>query len=223
MSRTKSGAGGTSTTEIRGRETAPLVFLRARLIRVALVVAFASLAAAVPCVAAAEETAAASRGGSPLDAVAPAAGAFGATGQWVYSLSDPAEFPFLLLKTGNSPWHVLIQPSADTFIAPNVSVGGLLKFERSNGTTDVGVGVRAGYDLHFTSLVSLWMRGGIFYNHYSVNNGPSGSNTSLDIKLPVLFHLVPHFFLGVGPTVGLPLQGGGDTTFGLGAIVGGYL
>ncbi len=171
----------------------------------------------------ADEVTTSGRSASPLDAVAPAASAFGAAGQWVYSLSDPGEFPFFVLKTGSNPWHVLVQPSADTFIVPNVSVGGLLKFERNNGTTDVGVGLRAGYDLHFTSLVSLWIRGGLYYHHYSPNNGPSGSETHLDIKLPALFHLVPHFFLGVGPTISLPLQGGGDSTFGLGAIVGGYL
>ena len=190
-------------------------------------VACAALAALSPGgvarLALADEVTTPDRTASPLDAVAPAASTFGATGQWVYSLSDPNEFPFFLLKSGSNPWHVLVQPSADTFIAPNVSVGGLLKFERNNGTTDVGVGLRAGYDLHFTSLVSLWIRGGLFYHHYSPNNGPSGSETHLDIKVPVLFHLVPHFFLGVGPTISLPLQGGGDSTFGLGAIVGGYL
>lgn len=165
--------------------------------------------------------------GGGLSAVSPSAGGFGATGQWVFSLADPREFPFLLTKTGGDPWHLLIQPSADTFIAPNVSVGGLLKLERDGGGTDVGVGARAGYDVRLTSLVSLWIRGGLFYHHFSPNTGPSGSQTLLDVKIPALFHIVPHFFLGVGPTLTVILQHsnnqGGDTTVGLTAIVGGYL
>ena len=160
---------------------------------------------------------------SLLGAISPSSSGFGATGQWVFSLSDPAEFPFLLLKNGSNPWHVLVQPSADTFLFPEVSVGGLVKFERNGGTTDVGVGARVGYDLHFTGLVSLWLRGGLFYHPLSVNNGPSRSETFLDLQAPALFHLVPHFFLGAGPTISLPLQGQADTTFGLEAIVGGYL
>jgi hypothetical protein len=155
--------------------------------------------------------------------VVPSADSFGATGQWVFSLSDPSEFPFILNKTGSGPWHILVQPSADTFIAPHVSVGGLLKVDRSAGNTTVGVGVRAGYDLRFTSLVSLWIRGGLLYQHFSPAMGASGSQTQLDIQIPALFHLVPHFFMGVGPTISVILQGGGDTTIGLSAIVGGYL
>jgi hypothetical protein len=158
-----------------------------------------------------------------LAAVSPSADTFGTTGQWVYSLSDPSEFPFILNKTGGGPWHLLIQPSADTFIAPSVSVGGLLKFERAGGNTTVGVGARAGYDLRLTSLVSLWIRGGLFYQHFSPAMGPSASQTFLDVKIPALFHLVPHFFVGVGPTLTVVLQGVGDTTIGLSAIVGGYL
>ena len=71
---------------------------------------------------------------SLLGAISPSSSGFGATGQWVFSLSDPAEFPFLLLKNGSNPWHVLVQPSADTFLFPEVSVGGLVKFERNGGT-----------------------------------------------------------------------------------------
>ena len=50
--------------------------------------------------------------------------------------------------------------------------------------------------------------------------------TQLDIKAPFLFHVIPHFIVGIGPTLQIWLQRGNmqpkDATYGLGAIVGGY-
>jgi hypothetical protein len=73
----------------------------------------------------------------------------------------------------------------------------------------------------------LWLRGGLSFDHFSSNNGPDRSITTLGVSAPFLFHLVPHFFMGVGPFFSIPLSdsqamASKDPTFGLTAIVGGY-
>ncbi|MES1172343.1 MAG: hypothetical protein ABUL77_03820 [Bacteroidota bacterium] len=185
--------------------------------------AVAALAAA-PTGARADETAtpppaATSSGGI----FSPTSGPFGEAHQLVYSIVSPNEFPFELSKTGDGDWHFVLRPAADYFIIRNVSVGGIVSVAAGGGSSDVGVGVRAGYNLAISGLVSFWPRAGIFYHHYSPETGPGGSQTFFDVTAPFLFHLVPHFFLGVGPMFHAPIQGGGDATYGLTAIVGGWL
>lgn len=155
------------------------------------------------------------------------AGLFGEARQWVYSISSPNEFPFWLTKTGDGGWALTFRPSLDTFVVRNVSVGGVVTLSTNGGGSDVGIGARAGYNVPLTSLVSIWIRGGLYFHHTAINSGPSGNETVMDINVPFLFHLVPHFFVGVGPLFHLPLQnsmmGGTDATYGLTATVGGWL
>ena len=155
--------------------------------------------------------------------LSPSAGAFGAVGQWVYSVADPGEFPPLWLdKTGGGDWRFIFQPAADTFIVRNFSVGGTLKLVKAGNYSEFGIGARAGYNIGLTSLVSLWLRGSLFYDHSSNNGMASSSATVCDIRLPFLFHVAPHFFLGIGPSVKIMVSGG-DPTVGLTSVVGGYL
>ena len=153
-------------------------------------------------------------------------GPFGEARQWVYSISTPDEFPFWLRKTGGGDWDLTVRPSLDVFLIRNVSVGGVVTMSSNGGGSDVGLGVRAGYNVPLTSLVSIWMRGGLYFHHTTVNLGPDNNQTVMDLTFPFLFHLVPHFFLGAGPFFHLPLQntmmGGTDATYGLTAIVGGW-
>jgi hypothetical protein len=171
-----------------------------------------------PAAAAAPTTTSSSSFGS-------SAGPFGAPGQWVYSLVSPNEFPLEISKTGDSDWGLTLRPAADTFIVRNVSVGGIVTLSKYGGGSDIGVGARAGYNVGLTSLVTIWIRGGLYYHHQSVDNGPSSSQTLLDITVPFLFHIVPHFFVGLGPMFHLPLQqtqGPKDATYGITGIVGGW-
>ena len=165
--------------------------------------------------------------GMAIAAPAPSAGPFGQQGQWAYSITSPDEFPFILSKTGGGDWNLAFRPAADTFIAPNVSVGGIVAYSHGGGFTDIGVGVRGGYNISLSSLVSVWLRGGLFFHRTSVNNGPTDTQTLIDFKVPFLFHVVPHFLMGVGPFFSLPIQqsamGNKEATFGLLALVGGYL
>jgi hypothetical protein len=154
-------------------------------------------------------------------------GPFGDQGQLVFSMAAEGDFPFRFSKTGGGDWSLQLRPSLDYFIKEHVSVGGLVRIETDGGGSLIGLGARVGYDIPLGSAVSLWLRGGLSYDHISIKNGPSYSVTRLDILVPFLFHFVPHFFLGVGPFFSLPLtnseaMGNKDATFGLTAIVGGY-
>jgi hypothetical protein len=142
------------------------------------------------------------------------AGAFGAAGQVVITGELEAH-----LKNG---WELHLQPSADYFIATNVSVGGTIGFTHVSGNPDsnsFNLGVRAGYNLAISAPVTFWPMVGI-----SVSRPfGSGSSTSADLTIfaPFLYHLVPHLFVGLGPEFDLPLNGGG-TGYGLQSVVGGW-
>lgn len=154
------------------------------------------------------------------------AGSFGAAGQWVFSISSGDEFPLRWSKTGEDDWNLVFRPSLDTFVVPNVSVGGVVTLSTNAGSSDVGIGARAGYNVALTSLVSIWIRGGLYYHHLTINNGPTINETVFDLNVPFLFHLVPHFFIGLGPFFHLPLAHTMDNTaatYGLTATVGGWL
>jgi hypothetical protein len=156
-------------------------------------------------------------------------GPFGDTGQLVFSMASEGEFPFRFTKTKGSDWNLAFRPALDYFIQQSVSVGALVRIETGGGGSTVGLGLRAGLNVPLGGVVSLWVRGGLEFDHFGSNdpNNSGHSVTTLGVGAPFLFHLVPHFFMGVGPFFALPLtnseaMGSKDPTFGLTAIVGGY-
>jgi hypothetical protein len=184
----------------------------------------AALSIAAAVVAAGDGAARADETGAPFRA---SVGPFGETGQWAYSITSPDEFPFYMTKTGGGDWNWAVRPGADTFIARNVSVGGILSLTGNGSSNDVGIGGRAGYNAVISSVVSVWIRGGLFYHHYSANDGTKGSDTILELKVPFLFHVIPHVLVGLGPTFQQPFQRSNgqpkDATFGLTALIGAYI
>ena len=144
-------------------------------------------------------------------------GAFGAPGEVVIT----GDFEGHLVKG----WELRLHPSLDYFIAPNVSIGGLVGITYRHGdpsTTIVDLGARVGYNIHITPQASFWPMAGIVYSHTSFSNGMAGnSSTNLVINAPFLFHIVPHFFVGAGPFFDLPLDSG-DNSYGLQTVVGGW-
>jgi len=154
-------------------------------------------------------------------------GPFGDASQMVVSISSEGEFPFSFSKTGGGSWNLRLRPSLDYFIQPKVSVGGIIVLDKDGGGSTIGLGARAGYNVALSSLVSIWVRGGLDVFRTSPNNGPTTTVTDLNINVPFLFHFQPHFLLGVGPFFSLPLtnsaaMGAKDPTYGLTALVGGY-
>jgi hypothetical protein len=84
------------------------------------------------------------------------------------------------------------------------------------------VGGRAGYALNASERVTFWPMAGINVNHAS-DSMQHTSNTSVSVHIfaPFLYHVAPHFFLGVGPSFDLAINGGGKD-FGIDSIVGGW-
>jgi hypothetical protein len=142
------------------------------------------------------------------------AGAFGAAGQIVITGELEGHL--------HNGWQLHLQPSADYFIATNVSIGGTIGFTHNSGPPSsdfFNLGVRAGYNLAISNPVTFWPMVGITVGHAFGTGG--STSTDLHIFAPFLFHLVPHLFVGAGPDFDLPLNGGG-TGYGLQTVVGGW-
>jgi hypothetical protein len=64
---------------------------------------------------------------------------------------------------------------------------------------------------------------GLNYQHFSFSDGGgSDSNTYFNLDVPFLFHVVPHFFLGLGPFVHVGLGDGDPNVFGIQSLIGGW-
>lgn len=130
------------------------------------------------------------------------------------------------------------QPALDYFVSPNVSVGGLISIRKEADSADYslsvfGIGARAGYNVGLSNAVSLWIRGGLRYEHITakLSGSPddSGYAVPLTIQAHLLWHPATHFFLGIGPYLDTDLlsKRGSEsapktTDIGISSTVGGY-
>lgn len=175
------------------------------------------------------------------------AGEFGDAGQIVVAVDVPfqnEDSQLALVRSsvsmgGGTTTIVVVRPSADYFVAPHVSVGGLVGYARGDvafggagvasesSVTELMIGARAGYDVRMSELVSIWGRIELIYAHISGAGG--GYDLPVVVNVPVLLHPASHFFLGVGPVFSRDLiakLGGNDipktTNYGVQGIIGGY-
>ena len=104
-----------------------------------------------------------------------------------------------------------IAPSAHFFVAPNVSVGGLIGI--AHGTNDQNSNDATTLESHSSGRLQRTFHG------EPVAQGPWASGTRADkrqrrwqrrhalgrppdpIEVPILWHPAPHFFIGAGPTL----------------------
>jgi hypothetical protein len=129
---------------------------------------------------------------------------------------------------------LVLAPAIDYFIAPQLSLGGQVSFEYSNfdpgSSSSFGLAPRVGYNIPLAPMFSLYPRAGFSFRHASFS---PGGGTSRDANLlglfvfaPFLFHPVPHFFIGFGPSLSGDIAGGNDAdhflSIGLESTVGGY-
>ncbi len=145
---------------------------------------------------------------------------------------------------GGSGSDILIQPAADYFVIDHLSVGGAVILDiasyNNNGhgstTTTFGIAPRVGYNIPIVDRLSFWPDLFISYSAASTsNNGPSDDVFALGVFAPVLFHPVPHFFVGLGPNLSTELShshsdGGQNvnnypklTQYGIMSTIGGWL
>lgn len=147
---------------------------------------------------------------------------FGEQGQIAISGEANAFFT----KTNHAGWTAAISPALDYFVIPSVSVGGSVTLLiGDNSTTGIGVAGRAGYNLNFTEQLGLWPIAGIGYAHVSSGSGTTSSSVSATVAhfyVPVLYHIIPHVFAGLGPFYDLKVAGDGNNTYGIRSTVGGW-
>jgi hypothetical protein len=167
--------------------------------------------------------------GPPVAGLGP--NGFGAPGQ----VTIASDFGISFIHYSDAEFSELVlEPALDYFIAPNLSVGGKVRFDYSKNkggsTSALGVGPRVGYQLPLADMFSVFPKLGFFLEHVSssVSGGASSGYTlfSLTIDVPFLWHPVPHFFIGIGPTLFANIAGATsaqrDVQFGLVSTVGGF-
>lgn len=134
-----------------------------------------------------------------------------------------------------------LRPSIDYFVADNFSVGGFIGLDYSSDpgghTTTFAIGPRVGYNLAFSERFSVWPKLGFSYtstnvsedlsapgSDTTVSTSDSSSGLALNLFVPVMFHPVPHFFLGFGPALDQSLTGDPKSTIVAGRLtIGGWL
>jgi hypothetical protein len=166
------------------------------------------------------------RAQDPATAPPPAASAgalgqgFGELGQIV--ISNEGFFGFD--KTNNVGWGLTLKPAADYFFMPAISAGLVAAYFKGSGdpgVTTVGIGGRAGFNLNLTENLGVWGKAGVTYQHSSVGNA-SASTTWFTVFVPVLYHLMPHLFVGVAPYYNAKIAGTGDHNYGFSYVIGGW-
>ncbi len=180
----------------------------------------------------------------PVAALPPEADAtFGSFGQVTIS-SDLEAIAKRISTDGQSGHHntIQIRPALDIFPVANLSIGGQLiigydaiDVGEYDSAVELGLLVRAGYNVVFSPKVSFWPRVAIGYRHVSgaLSPGRSMSEVSavpFELYLPVVVQLASHFFVGGGPLLATSLyyerqgvlQNPKTSEIGLQSTVGGY-
>jgi len=140
---------------------------------------------------------------------------FGEQGQVVISGESFTQFN----KVNGQGWDFALQPAADYFIVPNVTIGGALGFAiGSDELRAFRVAGRAGFNFNFTEQLSIWGRAGISYGWSSVL-GNSSAETFANLFAPINYHIVPHVFVGVGPFYNAKISGDSSNNYGFASVV----
>jgi hypothetical protein len=168
-------------------------------------------------------SASASSGGAGFAPSAMPGTTFGASGEWVVSVASyNGGTSLFFAKQASGGSTLFLQPALDYFLSNGLSIGGLVGFAYSGGTTTVDLGARAGFNQALVDKVSFWPTAGII-GSFQTGNGMSSSSAKLLVLAPFLYHPAPHFFVGAGPFLSYLVKGGPDTQYGLDLVIGGWL
>jgi hypothetical protein len=119
---------------------------------------------------------------------------------------------------------LVLRPAVDWFFANDISLGGFVGVEYNSApggdSTVISLGPRVGYNLPLAERLSLWPKAGLAFASTSVSDDGNGidddeeTNTSMQLNLfvPLMFHPVQHFFLGLGPALDQDLSGESKAT-----------
>jgi len=120
-------------------------------------------------------------------------------------------------NNGGSSWTFLLAPAADYFVIQGLSIGAQISYEHdhtsgggstngssgSSSSTDTdtfGIGPRIGYNIPITDLFSFWPKVALIFTD-TAGKGYSANTFDVQVYAPVLLHLAPHFFMGLGPQI----------------------
>jgi opacity protein-like surface antigen len=190
---------------------------------------FLTMALATRVLVAAPARAEGDAGGFATPATAGPTG-FGALGQYVISMGATTDEHLFIHGESGGAWQLQLSPALDYFIAPRVSVGGVVGYRHasgggggtnSDGSNRFTLGARAGYDLDINDRFGFWPMAGLYFDRASANHN-SVTNTWVGVYAPVLFHVAPHFFAGLGPSLQLNLSGPNGNEFGVDSLIGGW-
>lgn len=173
------------------------------------------------------------RAGSP-------SGRFGSKGQIAVSSDAGLSLDNTSLSgVDESTTTLTLRPALDWFLADSISLGGFVGVNYTSGpggsTSVLSVGPRLGYNLPVSDRLSVWPKVGLSIANTSITReGLNGitvdddeeSNTSAQLNLfvPVMFHPVQHFFLGLGPALDVDLSGDQKaTTVAIRLTIGGWV
>lgn len=149
---------------------------------------------------------------------------------------------------GGTGGAFVVAPALDFLVIDGLSLGGSLLFgvlSPAHGSgqgvseTLFGIAPRIGYNIPITSVVSFWPKAYFGYTTATASSGnqsASTNQTAVGLYAPFMFHLVPHFFLGLGPNVSTQISnnespaGGGSniseptvTQLGFEVTIGGWM
>ena len=165
-----------------------------------------------------------SKGPAPF-AASPSAG-FAAMGQWVLTLRTTSDGGFVFFrKDSPGDWAISLHPAIDYFITSSVSLGALVGYFQSPAftvTTVLDLGARAGFNLNIDDHLGVWPNASLAVNYASANHS-SNTTTTFGIFAPFLYHLVPHLFVGLGPSFSVLLSGADGKSYGVDFMLGGWL
>jgi hypothetical protein len=116
---------------------------------------------------------------------------------------------------GGSSWTFTLAPAADYFVIQGLSLGAQVVYTHTNvsgpsaegsttstttNTDTFGIGPRVGYNIPINDLLSFWPKLALIYTDIAMT-GASGSTFDIQLYAPLLLHLAPHFFVGLGPKI----------------------
>jgi hypothetical protein len=137
---------------------------------------------------------------------------------------------------------LVLRPALDFFVADSWSVGGFVGVEYASApggsSQAISIGPRVGYNATLNEKLSIWPKVGFAIARTSQTRDgatlPSGmvvpgddedhTSVQLNLFVPVMFHPVDHFFLGLGPALDQDLTGDNKaTTIAVRLTIGGWV
>ena len=166
---------------------------------------------------------------APAPAPAPASASSGALGQGFGEqgqivISNEGFFGFD--KVNHGGYDVVLKPAVDYFIVPSISAGSWPPTSSRQGRrprrTTSGVGLRGGFNFNVTENLGVWGKLGVLYQRDSARARPRSRRPGPRAFVPVMYHIVPHLFVGLAPYYNLKFAGDGNHSYGFSWLIGGW-